>query len=124
MRVVCELASTTGGGAVTPAKAWPLVVADPPNVPIVEEAASFDVMMLRTPVVLMVACRLFAASAELSAFRVEICPGPVPKVMLVGVPPPVAPIDSVSPASCGWPTLVVAAVRPSLPSAEPASVRF
>src|SRR5882757_11205546 len=44
-RVACELGSMTGGGAVTPKKAWPLVVADPPNVPIVEEAASFDATM-------------------------------------------------------------------------------
>src|SRR6266852_1474332 len=100
-RVACELGSTTGGAAVTPLKAWPLAVAEPPIEPIVEDAASFDVMMLMTPVVLMLACRLFAASAALSAFRFEICPGPVPKVMLVGVPPPVAPIDNVSPASGG-----------------------
>src|SRR5216684_502748 len=100
-RVACELGSATGAAAVAPLKDWPLVVADPPKLPIVEEAASFDATMLMTPVVLIVACRLFAASAALSAFRFEICPGPVPKVMLVGVPPPVAPIDNVSPASGG-----------------------
>ena len=49
----------------------------------------------------IVACRLFAASAVLSSLRVEIWPLPVPKVMLVAVPPPVAPIVSVSPLSAG-----------------------
>ena len=44
------------------------------------------------------ACRLFAASAVLSSLSVETWPEPVPKVMLVAVPPVlVAPIVSVSP---------------------------
>ena len=59
-----------------------------------------------------VACRLFAASAVLSWLSVEIWPEPVPKVMLVAVPPPVAPIVSVSPLSAGAPRLVVPAARP------------
>ena len=61
----------------------------------------------------MLACRLFAASAVLSSLRVEICPPPVPKVMLVAVPPPVAPIVSVWPLSAGGVSCVVPAVRPS-----------
>ena len=80
--------------------------------PIVDEAASFDVTMLISPVVLMPACRLFAASAVLSWLSVEIWPAPVPKVMLVAVPPPVAPIVSVWPLSAGGVTLVVPAERP------------
>ncbi len=47
-------------------------VAVPPIVPIVEEAALFDVTMLIAPVVEIVACRLFAASAVLRALSVEI----------------------------------------------------
>ena len=53
--------------------------------------------MATWPVVLIVACKLFAAKAELSWFSVETCPEPVPKVMEVAVPPPVAPIVSDSP---------------------------
>src|SRR5471030_2132971 len=44
--------------------------------------------------------------------------------MLVGVPPPVAVTVNVSPLSGGGPTLVVAATRPSLASAEPPIVRL
>ena len=77
-------------------------VAVPPIVPIVDEAASFEVTMLIWPVVLMLACRLFAASAVLSSLSVETCPAPVPKVMLVAVLlPVVAVIVSVSPLSAG-----------------------
>ena len=68
--------------------------------------------MLIWPVVLMLACRLFAASAVLSWLSVEICPAPVPKVMLVAVPPPVAAMVSVSPLSAGAPRLVVPADSP------------
>ena len=54
--------------------------------------------MLIAPVEeLIVACRLLAASAVLSWLSDETCPEAVPKVMLVAVPPPVAPIVSVSP---------------------------
>ena len=54
----------------------------PPIVPIVEDAASFEVVMLIAPVeALIVACRLLAASAALSPFSVETWPVPVPKVM-------------------------------------------
>src|SRR5581483_2241946 len=63
-RVACESGSTTGAPAVRPAKA----VAVPPTVPIVEDAASFDVTMVITPVVEMLACRLLAASAVLRSF--------------------------------------------------------
>ena len=63
--------------------------------------------MLIWPVVLMLACRLFAANAVLSWLSVETWPAPVPKVMLVGVPPPVAAIVSVWPLSAGGVTLVV-----------------
>ena len=82
--------------------------------------------MLMTPVVLMPACRLFAASAALSWLSVEIWPAPVPKVMLVAVPPPVAPMVSVWPLSGGGTTAVVPAERPSAASAlpEPPSTRF
>ena len=90
-RVACEFGSATGAAAVAPLN----TVAVPPIVPIVEEAASLVVTMLILPVESMLACRLFAASAVLSSLSVEICPAPVPKVMLVAVPPPVAPIVSV-----------------------------
>ena len=75
-------------------------------VPIVEDAASFEVVMLILPVVeSIVACRLFAASAVLSWLSVETWPAPVPKVMLVAVPPPVAAMVSVSPLSGGGVTV-------------------
>ncbi len=70
------------------------------------------------------ACRLFAASAVLSWLSVEICPAPVPKVMLVAVPPPVAPIVSVSPLSAGGVRAVVPATRPILARAEPEITRL
>ena len=66
-RVACESGSATGAG---PAPAVN-TEAVPPIVPIVDDAASFEVTMLIWPVVLIVACRLFAASAELSSFSVE-----------------------------------------------------
>ena len=95
--------------------------------PIVDEAALLVVVMLIWPVVLMLACRLFAASAVLSWLSVEIWPAPVPKVMLVAVPLPVAAIVSVWPLSAGGVTSVVPAVRPSAASAlpvPPAMTRF
>ena len=49
--------------------------------PIVDDAALLLVVMVIAPVVSMLACRLFAASAVLSWLRVEIWPVPVPKVM-------------------------------------------
>ena len=63
----------------------------------VDEAALLLVVRVMTPVGSMVACRLLAASALLSWFSVDTWPAPVPKVMLVAVPPPVAPISSVLP---------------------------
>ena len=78
----------------------------PPIAPIVEDAASFEVAMLIAPVeALIVACRLLAASAALSPFSVETWPLPVPKVIEVAVPPPVAPMVSVSPCSRGGLTI-------------------
>ncbi len=89
-RCACEVGSTTAAAGVRPLNAWPLAAAVPPTVPIVDEAASFEVVML----------------------------------ILVAVPPPVAPIVRILPLSAEGPTLVVAAVRPSLASAEPAITRF
>src|SRR5262249_36562384 len=57
-RVDCEVASATGAAAVRPLKAWLLAADVPPIVPIVEDAASFVVVMLILPLVSMVACRL------------------------------------------------------------------
>ena len=62
-------------------------MAVPPIAPIVDEAALFVVVMVMPPVESMLACRLLAASAVLSWFSVETWPVPVPKVMLVAVPP-------------------------------------
>src|SRR5689334_18992854 len=72
-RVDCELGSAIGALPPDAAakKAWPDAAAEPVSAPMVEDAASFDVMMLMCPVVSTLACRLFAASALLSAFRFE-----------------------------------------------------
>ena len=67
-RVACEFGSATGGGAAPPVNAE----AVPPIVPIVDEAASFEVTMLIWPVVLMEACRSFAASAVLRLVERQI----------------------------------------------------
>ena len=92
-RVACEFGSATGAAAaVRPLKT---VAVLPVSAPIVDEAALLVVVMLIWPVVLMLACRLFAANAVLSWLSVETWPAPVPNVMLVGVPPPVAAICSV-----------------------------
>ena len=72
--------------------------------------------MVIAPEVLIDACRLLAASAELSSFSVETWPAPVPKVMAVAVPPPVAAMSSVRPVR--EPRVAVAPVpRPSAASA-------
>ena len=76
-------------------KASPEAADVPPIVPIVAEAASFDVVMVIAPAVEIVACRLFAARAAFNSSRVLTSLAAVPKVMLVAVPPPVAPIVSV-----------------------------
>ena len=80
------------------------------------------VVMVRTPVVSMVACRLLEASAVLRSFSDETWPEPVPKVMLVAVPPPVAAIVSVLPERpdvTAVPLSVSLAARPSwVPSPE------
>ena len=65
------------------------------NAPIVDEAALLVVVMVIAPVVSMLACRLLAANAALSWLSVETWPAPVPNVMLVAVPLPVAAICSV-----------------------------
>ncbi len=68
--------------------------------------------MVIAPAVEIVACRLFAARAAFNSSR-RARPGspPSPNVMLVAVPPPVAPIVRVWPSRAL--TSVVAAVRPS-----------
>src|SRR6266478_964158 len=91
-RLACEFGSATGAAAAKLANG---VAVLPVKAPIVEEAASLVVTMLILPVVSMLACRLFAASASLSWLSVETCPAAVPNVMLVAVPPPVAAILSV-----------------------------
>src|ERR1700761_9746104 len=115
-RVACAFGSTTGATPTSPVKAWPAAVEVPVIAPIVDEAALLLVVMEMTPVGSMVACRLLAARAVLSWFSDDTWPAPVPKVMLVAVPPPVEAIDSVLPVSAG--ELPVAAwvtppVRPS-----------
>ena len=84
--------------------------------PIVDEAALLVVVMVIAPPELIEACRLLADSAVLRSFRVEIWPAPVPKVMAVAVPSPVAAMSSVRPASTPrfWLTPVP---RPSAASA-------
>ena len=91
LRVACEFGSATGAAAV---RLLNCVAVLPVNAPIVDEAALFVVVMVIAPVVSMLACRLFAASAVLSSLRVETWPAPVPKVMLVAVPLPVAAISA------------------------------
>ena len=54
-RVACELASATGAETITPANISPAAVAVPPIVPIVEDAASFDVVRVIAPVELTLA---------------------------------------------------------------------
>ena len=92
-RVACELGSATGAtAAADELKGAPLVETVVPVIaPIVEDAASFEVVMVIAPLEESIeACRLFAASAVLSWLSVETWFAPVPKVMLVAVPPPVA----------------------------------
>ena len=97
-RVACEFGSATGaadgraGESRTGGRN-----AVPVNAPIVDDAALLLVVMVITPVESMLACRLFAANAVLRSLRVEIWPAPVPKVIAVAVPPPVAAISRVSP---------------------------
>src|SRR3569833_303837 len=89
----------------------------------VDEAESLVVRMVSTPVVLRLACRLLAANTVLSWLSVDIWDAPVPNVMFVGVPPPVAAIVNVWPLSAGAARAVVAAVRHSFASALPERVR-
>src|SRR5580698_1392512 len=90
-RVAWAFGSTTGGGDTLPLnRLLELVTA-----PIVCEASSLEVMMVRLPLASTVACRLFAASAVFSSFRLLIWLAPVPNVTLVAVPVPTAAIDRV-----------------------------
>src|SRR5579871_3846112 len=117
-RELCEFGSATGPEIETALKPLPEDVAVPPSAPIVEDAASFEVVSVSLLVEESnVACRLLAASWALSAFSGETWPAPRPKVMLVAVPPPVAAIVSVLPLRAS-----PVADRPSLASAEPESV--
>ena len=85
----------------------------PPMAPIVDEAASLVVVIVIAPVESIVACRLLAASLPFKSLRLlTVPPVPSPKVMLVAVPLPVAPIVSVRPSS-GF-----AAVRAVVPAVE------
>mgnify|MGYP003694534845 CR=1 FL=1 len=90
----------TGEGLATP-------VAVPPTAPIVDEAASLVVVMLIAPVPSTVACRLLAASLAFKSLRdLTVPPVPSPKVMLVAVPLPVAPMVRVRPPSAVVPRCV------------------
>ena len=88
LRVACEFGSATGAAAVRLAKG----VAEPPMVPIVDEAALLLVVMEIAPVESMLACRLFAANAVFNSLRVEdFADAGAELVMFDAVPPPVAP---------------------------------
>ena len=71
LRVVCEFGSATGAAAVRPLKAAPEAAALPPIVPIVDDAALLEVVIVRLPLESILACRSLAASAVLSWFRVD-----------------------------------------------------
>ena len=74
--------------------------------------------------VLSEACRLFAASFAFRSFSDFTSPVPVPKVILVAVPPPVAPMVRVRPARppvAAVPVLVAEAM-PVVLEAAPAAV--
>src|ERR1041385_356501 len=119
-------ASTTGADPVLPLKALPEPAAVPPIVPIVEEAASFVVVMVIVPVESTVANRLLPASAVLRSFSDLTVPlVPLPNVRLVAVPLPVAPIVSVRPPRAAGPPprAVVRAERPGLARPEPLTTR-
>ena len=120
-RVACAFGSATGAAAASPLKAWPAAVAVPVIAPIVDEAALLLVVRVMTPVGSMVACRLLAASAALSWFSDDTWPAPVPKVMLVAVPPPVAAISSVSPLSDGEAPVAAWVTPPERPRAVSAA---
>ena len=77
--------------------AAPVAAAVPPTVPIVADAASLVVVIVSLPEVSSVASRLFADSLAFRSLSDFTWPVVEPKVMLVAVPPPVAPIVSVRP---------------------------
>src|ERR1700710_1455652 len=106
-RMACEAASTAGVVAVKLVKAVPTVpeLLDA-TVPMVEEAASFVVVMTSLPALLRLAVRLFGAKAALNWSRDKLAPN----VTLVAVPPPVAAIVSVSPDLMPVPSTRFAAV--------------
>src|SRR3978361_1625647 len=111
--------SWTGAETEELAKGEPAVVtAVPPRVPIVEDAASLVVVILMAPVESIVASRLFQASLLLRSFRLlTVPPVPSPKVMLVAVPLPVAPIVKVLPSR--RPTEAVLVPRAVVPAVSP-----
>src|SRR5688572_6071661 len=125
-RVACATASATGADPARLLKAWPTPAAVPPIVPIVDEAASLVVVIVIRLVELSnVANRLLAASWVLRSFRLlTVPPVPSPKVMLVAVPLPVAPIVRVRPFSGATPAAPVSlvAVTPDEPVTVPAVV--
>ena len=71
------LASTTGADTGKPLNRPPGAAAVPVIAPIVDEAASFVVVIVSVPFEASVACRLFAASAVLRSLSVLTCPAPV-----------------------------------------------
>src|SRR5882757_3065179 len=101
LRVDEALASTTGATTGKPLNRPPGAAAVPVIAPIVEDAASFDVVMVSVPFEASVACRLFEASALFRSLS-DLTP-PAPKVRLVAVPPPVDAKESVRPLSCDGP---------------------
>src|SRR5258708_38761336 len=97
-RTNCPGGSASGAAAVRPLKGLLAPAAVPPMVPIVDDAASLVVVMVMPPVESSVACRLLAASLVFRSLRLlTVPPVPLPKVMLVAVPLPVAPIVRVRP---------------------------
>src|ERR1700733_2389481 len=92
-RVDCAAASAIGCGDTLPLNSELVLETEP----MVCEALSLSVTMVRLPLASTVACRLFAASAEFSWLRLLIWLAPVPNVMLVAVPVPTAAIDRVEP---------------------------
>src|SRR5436305_7449853 len=106
-RIACEAASATGAVGVmlwnaepaVPALVWVMA-------PIVDEAASFVVVMTSLPALSRLADRLLAANAVFSWSSDSLAP----KVMLVAVPPPVEAIASVSPDLMPVPSTRLAAV--------------
>src|SRR5882757_2597770 len=122
LRVDEALASTTGATTGKPLNRPPGAAAVPVIAPIVEDAASFDVVMVSVPFEASVACRLFEANWLFRSLRVATWPGLVPKVRLVAVPPPVDAKESVRLLSCDGPVPRVAVAGALKPSDAKAAV--